>query len=302
MTRGLGRRSALGFGRRRGQHAGDPGSASGAEKLFDAFSALSGVNYDAATRAMGSTANQSFVIWAKDRTRLRLPGQILTSEPSTDVIGVCMSTSIGGGTITDHVNWHSADGCKQGRLADRHRAEKFGWCKDSLKPLPYAGKRSIQAVLEGLRDHHGWSEVLEKGYLIGLEKDGANVSLEPGGALELSGAPLQTIHETCDEVNQHLKEVKSIADEIGVGFIGLGAAPIWTHDQMPLMPKGRYKLMNDYMQRVGTVGTTMMRRTCTVQVISISPRGGHGAEMRVAIALQPMPPRSLPIRLSSRAR
>ncbi|MBV1895944.1 MAG: glutamate--cysteine ligase, partial [Rhodobacteraceae bacterium] len=111
----------------------------------------------------------------------------------------------------------------------------------------------------------------------------------PGGALELSGAPLETIHETCDEVNIHLREVKDVADEIGVGFIGLGAAPIWQHEEMPLMPKGRYRLMDDYMQRVGTAGTTMMRRTCTVQVnLDFASEADMVQKMRVAIALQPV--------------
>ncbi len=198
----------------------------------------------------------------------------------------------GGGPIEHHdqLAQYLADGCKpkdDWRIGTEH--EKFGYCKDTLKPLPYDGDRSIRAVLEGLRDRHGWSEVRETGYLIGLEKDGANVSLEPGGALELSGAPLETIHETCDEVNDHLREVKDIADEIGVKFIGLGAAPIWSHDEMPLMPKGRYKLMNDYMQRVGTMGTSMMRRTCTVQVnLDFGSEADMVQKMRVALALQPV--------------
>jgi glutamate--cysteine ligase len=151
------------------------------------------------------------------------------------------------------------------------------------------GKRSIEAVLGGLRDRYGWAPVTEGGFLIGLEKDGANVSLEPGGALELSGAPVETIHQTCDEVNVHLAEVKSIADEIGVGFIGLGAAPSWSHDEMPLMPKGRYKLMDAYMDKVGTSGKMMMRRTCTVQVnLDFSSEPDMIQKMRVAIALQPV--------------
>ena len=150
------------------------------------------------------------------------------------------------------------------RIGTEH--EKFGYCKDTLKPLPYDGPRSIKAMLEGLRDRFGWDPVFEQGNIIGLTKDGANVSLEPGGQLELSGAPLETIHQTCDEVNEHLREVHEIADRIGARFIGLGAAPEWSHDQMPMMPKGRYRLMTDYMGRVGTHGTQMMYRTCTVQV------------------------------------
>jgi glutamate--cysteine ligase len=198
----------------------------------------------------------------------------------------------GGGPIEHHAQLaqYMADGCKpkaDWRIGTEH--EKFGYCKDTLKPLPYAGERSILAVLEGLRDMHGWAPVLEAGNLIGLQKDGANVSLEPGGQLELSGAPLETIHETCDEVNLHLKDVKDIADKVGVGFIGLGAAPDWTHDQMPLMPKGRYKLMDTYMQKVGTMGRVMMRRTCTVQVnLDFGSEADMVQKMRVALALQPV--------------
>jgi len=198
----------------------------------------------------------------------------------------------GGGPIERHEQLaeYLADGCKpkeDWRIGTEH--EKFGYCKDTLKPLPYAGERSILAVLTGLRDGHGWAPVTEGDNLIGLTKDGANISLEPGGQLELSGAPLETIHETCDEVNAHLRDVKDIADKIGVGFIGLGAAPVWKHEDMPLMPKGRYKLMDGYMQEVGTMGTTMMRRTCTVQVnLDFSSEADMVQKLRVALALQPV--------------
>ena len=198
----------------------------------------------------------------------------------------------GGGPIERHEQLaeYLESGCKpkkDWRIGTEH--EKFGYCKDTLKPLPYEGERSILAVLEGLRDLHGWEPLEEAGKLIGLQKDGANVSLEPGGQLELSGAPLETIHETCDEVNAHLKDVKDIADKIGVGFIGLGAAPIWKHEQMPIMPKGRYKLMTDYMDKVGTMGKTMMYRTCTVQVnLDFASEADMVQKLRVALALQPV--------------
>jgi glutamate--cysteine ligase len=198
----------------------------------------------------------------------------------------------GGGPIERHEQLaeYLASGCKpkeQWRIGTEH--EKFGYCKDTLKPLPYDGPRSIKAVLEGLRDGFGWSAIEEGGNIIGLVKDGANVSLEPGGQLELSGAPLETIHQTCDEVNEHLREVRSVADGIGAGFIGLGGAPHWTHEDMPLMPKGRYKLMDGYMQRVGTLGTSMMRRTCTVQVnLDYASEADMVQKLRVALALQPV--------------
>ncbi len=198
----------------------------------------------------------------------------------------------GGGPIERHEQLaeYLASGCKpesDWRIGTEH--EKFGYCKDTLRPLPYAGPRSILAVLEGLRDRHGWAPIEEAGHLIGLEKDGANVSLEPGGQLELSGAPLETIHQTCDEVNEHLADVKDIADKVGVGFIGLGAAPIWRHEDMPVMPKGRYRLMTDYMDRVGTMGKSMMYRTCTVQVnLDFGSEADMVRKFRVALALQPV--------------
>ncbi|KNG94675.1 glutamate--cysteine ligase [Pseudaestuariivita atlantica] len=198
----------------------------------------------------------------------------------------------GGGPIERHeqLAGYLEAGCKpkeDWRIGTEH--EKFGYCRDTHKPLPYDGARSIRAILEGLRDRHGWAPVDEKGKLIGLTKDGANISLEPGGQLELSGAPLETIHQTCDEVNDHLQQVKDIADEIGAGFIGLGAAPEWRHEDMPLMPKGRYALMDAYMQKVGTMGRVMMRRTCTVQVnLDFSTEADMVRKMRVALALQPV--------------
>ncbi len=198
----------------------------------------------------------------------------------------------GGGPIERHEQMveYLASGCKpksDWRIGTEH--EKFGYCKDTLTPLPYSGERSILAVLEGLRDRFGWTGLEENGNLIGLEKDGANISLEPGGQLELSGATLSNIHETCDEVNAHLKETKSIADELNVGFIGLGAAPTWSHDDMPMMPKGRYKLMTDYMDRVGTMGKYMMYRTSCVQVnLDFSSETDMVQKLRVALALQPV--------------
>ena len=198
----------------------------------------------------------------------------------------------GGGLIEhrDDLAEYLASGCKppqDWRIGTEH--EKFGYDLAGLEPLPYEGACSIRAMLEGLRDAFGWEEVREAGNLIGLTKNGANVSLEPGGQFELSGAPLETVHQTCDEVNEHLREVKQLADGMGAGFIGLGAAPIWTEAQMPVMPKGRYELMTRYMRSVGSHGTQMMYRTCTVQVnLDFASEADMVKKFRVALALQPV--------------
>ncbi len=198
----------------------------------------------------------------------------------------------GGGPVEsrDDLVRYLETGCKAKalwRIGTEH--EKFGYRLEDHAPLPYEGPCSIRAVLEGLRDRFGWAPIEEAGKLIGLAKDGANVSLEPGGQLELSGAPLETIHQTCDEVNTHLAEVHEVADAIGAGFIGLGAAPDWSEAEMPQMPKGRYKLMTRYMRSVGTHGTHMMYRTCTVQVnLDFASEADMVQKLRVALALQPV--------------
>ncbi len=198
----------------------------------------------------------------------------------------------GGGLIEDfdQLAAYMEQGCKpkaDWRIGTEH--EKFGYLTDSHLPLPYDGPASVRAVLEGIRDRFGWVPVLEQGHIIGLTKDGANVSLEPGGQLELSGAPLTSIHETRAELQSHLAEVAAVAGPMGVGFMGIGAAPDWTHEQMPLMPKGRYKLMDSYMKSVGTHGTQMMRRTCTVQVnLDYASEADMVQKLRVSLALQPV--------------
>ena len=129
----------------------------------------------------------------------------------------------------------------------------------------------------------------EQGKLIGLSRDGASVSLEPGGQFELSGAPLATVHETAAETARHLAEVAEVTADMGVAFMGLGAAPEWTQDEMPVMPKGRYRLMTEYMGRVGTHGTQMMYRTSTVQVnLDFGSEADMVKKFRVSLALQPV--------------
>jgi glutamate--cysteine ligase len=175
----------------------------------------------------------------------------------------------------------------QWRIGTEH--EKFGWLTDTHLPLPYAGDRSISALFAGLQDRFGWTPVREGDNTIGMTRGLANISLEPGGQFELSGAPLSSIHETRTETETHLAEVKAIADPLGVRFMGIGAAPEWRHDQMPVMPKGRYRLMTDYMGGVGTHGTQMMYRTCTVQVnLDYASEADMVKKLRVALALQPV--------------
>ncbi|WP_084418657.1 glutamate--cysteine ligase [Henriciella litoralis] len=167
--------------------------------------------------------------------------------------------------------------------------EKFGFIREGLKPLPYDGDVSIRAMLEGLRDQFGWEPIEESGLLIGLKKNGASVSLEPGGQFELSGAPLEHIHQTCNEVGDHLREVREIANPLGVSFLGMGSSPLWTMDETPMMPKGRYAIMRDYMTKVGRLGREMMFRTCTVQVnLDFSSEADMVKKARVSLALQPL--------------
>lgn len=144
---------------------------------------------------------------------------------------------------------HLAQGCKpkaDWRIGTEH--EKIAFATEDNLPLPYEGETSIRALLEGLQ-RFDWQPVEENGFLIALKRDGASVSLEPGGQFELSGAPVEHVHQTCAEVTRHLREVREVADEIGAGFLSLGFRPDTRLEDVPIMPKGRYKIMRDYMKK-----------------------------------------------------
>jgi len=166
--------------------------------------------------------------------------------------------------------------------------EKFGFRLDDLRPPTYEGERGIEAMLRGLT-RFGWQPYEEKGKVIALLRDGASVTLEPAGQFELSGAMLKNVHETCCETMQHLQEVKTVAEELGLGFLGMGFQPKWRRDEMPWMPKGRYQIMRDYMPKVGGLGLDMMTRTCTVQVnLDFASEADMVKKFRVSLALQPI--------------
>jgi glutamate--cysteine ligase len=192
-----------------------------------------------------------------------------------------------------------AEGCKPVsafRIGAEH--EKFGFYNGSLKPVPYDGETGVHALLTGLM-RFGWTPVTEAREdggetLIGLERANdtggiANISLEPGGQFELSGAPLETMHQICAETGKHLKETKIVADELGLGFLGMGFTPLWTRAEIPVMPKGRYKIMRAYMPKVGGMGLDMMFRTCTVQAnLDFKSEADMVKKFRTSLALQPV--------------
>ncbi len=172
------------------------------------------------------------------------------------------------------------------RIGTEH--EKFGFRLDDLRPPEFDGERGIEALLKGLA-RFGWTPFEEHGRVIALTKGMASVTLEPAGQLELSGAPLETIHDTCKEVGGHLREVREVADDLRLGFLGMGFQPKWRRDEMPWMPKGRYKIMRDYMPKVGQLGLDMMTRTCTVQVnLDYASEADMVKKFRVSLALQPV--------------
>ena len=179
----------------------------------------------------------------------------------------------------------------QWRIGTEH--EKFGFRLDDLRPPAFDGERGIEALLKGLT-RFGWAPYEESvdgapARVIALTKDMASVTLEPAGQLELSGAPVDTLHDTCKEVGGHLREVREVADELQLGFLGMGFQPKWRRDEMPWMPKGRYRIMRDYMPKVGTLGLDMMTRTCTVQVnLDYASEADMVKKFRVSLALQPI--------------
>jgi len=193
-------------------------------------------------------------------------------------------------TTTRQLTAYLASGCKPPkawRIGTEH--EKFAYRLDDLRPLDYEGKRGVARMLDKLQ-RFGWRPITEHGHVIALHRDdGSSITLEPAGQLELSGAPLATIHETCKEVGTHLQQVKVVAAEMGIGFLGSGYQPKWPRAQMPLMPKDRYKIMAAYMPKKGTMGLDMMQSTCTVQVnLDFDSEATMVKMFRVSMALQPI--------------
>jgi glutamate--cysteine ligase len=173
------------------------------------------------------------------------------------------------------------------RIGTEH--EKFVFFRADNSPVPYFGEASISALLKGLQEKSGWDPIMDRGNIIGLSEPtgmGA-ISIEPGGQFELSGAPLETIHETCKESNSHLATVREIAEPMGIRFLGIGGSPKWTLAETPRMPKSRYEIMSRYMPKVGTQGLDMMYRTCTIQVnLDFSSEEDMRRKMRVSMKLQ----------------
>ncbi|MCH7554595.1 MAG: glutamate--cysteine ligase [Proteobacteria bacterium] len=175
---------------------------------------------------------------------------------------------------------------KDWRIGTEH--EKFGFRLDDVTPLPYDGPSGIGAMLDGMQ-RFGWLPVYEGDNIIALTMEGQSVSLEPGGQFELSGAPVANLHQTCAEVHTHLAQVKHVADDLGVAFVGVGFQPKWRREDIHVMPKGRYDIMRAYMPKRGNLGLDMMLRTATVQVnLDFRDEPDMVKKMRVGLALQPI--------------
>ena len=175
------------------------------------------------------------------------------------------------------------------RVGTEHEKAPFRLADHS--PVPYEGKRGIRALLDGMQAMLGWDPIMEGEHIIGLYDvtHGGAISLEPGGQFELSGAPVDAIHQTCAELHAHLAQVKEIADPLGIGFLSIGMSPKWTRAQTPMMPKGRYRIMANYMPKVGSLGLDMMFRTATVQAnLDFSSEADMVKKLRVSLALQPL--------------
>jgi glutamate--cysteine ligase len=172
------------------------------------------------------------------------------------------------------------------RIGTEH--EKFVYRRDDRRAPSYDEPGGIRDLLMGLTEF-GWQPVEEAGKVIALSGPDGTVSLEPAGQLELSGAPLEHLHQTCAEAGRHLNQVKAVGDRLGVGFLGLGMWPDKSREDLPRMPKGRYAIMLRHMPRVGTMGLDMMLRTCTIQVnLDYASEADMVQKFRVGLALQPL--------------
>ncbi|EQB02900.1 glutamate--cysteine ligase [Sphingobium wenxiniae] len=172
------------------------------------------------------------------------------------------------------------------RIGTEH--EKFVYSAKDHHAPSYEEKGGIHTLLIGLT-RYDWQPVFEGENIIALSGPDGTISLEPAGQLELSGAPLENLHQTCAETGRHLEQVKYVGDMLGLGFLGLGMWPDKTRDALPIMPKGRYGIMLRHMPRVGSMGLDMMLRTCTIQTnLDYGSEADMAQKFRVSLALQPL--------------
>ncbi|XP_020873440.1 glutamate--cysteine ligase, chloroplastic isoform X2 [Arabidopsis lyrata subsp. lyrata] len=223
------------------------------------------------------------------------PKQSLTCKRSKVVAGnqVNMPTSSASSVVAtkpltkEDLIAYFASGCKpkeMWRIGTEH--EKFGFEVKTLRPIKY---EQITALLNGIAERYGWDKVMEKERIIGLKQGMRSISLEPGGQLELSGAPLETLHQTCDEIRSHLHEVKTVAEELEIGFLGIGYEPKSSLEDVTIVPKGRFHFITDHLTRASTTGPDVFFRTCTVQVnLDYSSETDMIRKFRASLALQPV--------------
>jgi len=167
--------------------------------------------------------------------------------------------------------------------------EKIGLYADTHQRLTYEGERGIAALLERVASEDDWRRVFEAENLVALMKDGASITLEPGGQLELSGAPLRTTRETCAEFNTHVELLKRVSQDMGIIWLGLGHDPIHTIDEIPRMPKARYDIMRSYLPTRGGLALHMMHATATVQAnFDYRDEADMASKMRAAMASTPL--------------
>ena len=183
-------------------------------------------------------------------------------------------------------------GCKpESEWAIGTEHEKHVFHTDPLRPVAYDGPDGIRALLDGIQAETGWHPFYDGDNVIGLRNDAVagGISLEPGGQFELSGAPQPDLHASAAELAEHMAVSKKVAAPLDIHFLGLGVTPLWSVAEIPAMPKSRYGIMKPYMEKVGTLGTSMMFRSCTVQTnLDFSSEADMVKKLRVAVALQPV--------------
>ena len=195
--------------------------------------------------------------------------------------------------VTDRaqlIEWFAEKGKPKSawRIGTEH--EKFLFRKDSFKPVAYEGGQGVGELLRLLEEQYDMQPIIEKGLIIGLKSDdGGSITLEPGGQLELSGAPLESLHETCAETGAHLRQMREITQQLELCMLGVGFQPLWQRRDISWMPKGRYKIMREYMPKRGQLGLDMMLRSCTVQVnLDYEDERDMVRKFRTSLALQPI--------------
>jgi glutamate--cysteine ligase len=167
--------------------------------------------------------------------------------------------------------------------------ERLGVFRDTGLAIPYEGPVSVETFLKSMAQQHGWATHGEGGRVLSLTRGRTNVTLEPGGQMELSGAVHHGLVAAGRELKEFVAEVEGLSRPLGIAWLGIGSHPLSPLEEISWIPKSRYSIMRDYLPTRGTLAHAMMKSTACIQInLDYADEVDALDKLRTAMGLSPV--------------